>query len=428
MAAGLVAVGLVLVALVGQGIPRPSVVMPAGPEHAPAIPRNIYQPSSHLSGVSDEGPPGQLAVVGLLASSDEIGPDRTWFGISATDGRYVKLDLPGVATSSTMALSPDGTRVAYWVTGPTRKKVFEKTSLADAGPLPPRPIGGIAVYDTRDGSVIKHLVPSDFGISGSLDLKLAWLSNGTLEFGYLLAMAINGGVPADAYSWDVGRNKPKRLPGEDLNDADYYSTSDADTFVRMGRGGKAVLTDAHGRGKHEPVSFAGNPGRSSGEISLSSDYAVLMSQGLNGSRGSLFVAARPATGLTRMKNTSLDDVILPRFLGWTSESQLLVSGFGGAESVTSDSLRRLFVVDLAAKTARAIGADKTDHPDETQVARDLVTSPMVAGLRPPTLRDAYRAEIIVAGLMLVALAGWFLVRSKRWARWTYRARERGSRA
>jgi hypothetical protein len=113
-----------------------------------ALPTEISQPSPWESGTSGAGPLGPLAVLG-----EDLGRHTSWFntgdayyGISAADGTYRYLDLPGLDTTSTPVLSPDGSHIAYWTVAPPSTD--------------PRAIGGYAVYDAVSGTTTEHALPS----------------------------------------------------------------------------------------------------------------------------------------------------------------------------------------------------------------------------------------------------------------------------
>lgn len=91
------------------------------------IPREVYQPAEWAEGTAETGPPGPLAAVGMADRKRRDGlfwlrDERAVFGVSAVDGSTHWLDLPEANPeflySSLLALTPDGTRVGYTVSGP----------------------------------------------------------------------------------------------------------------------------------------------------------------------------------------------------------------------------------------------------------------------------------------------------------------------
>ena len=115
-----------------------------------ALPTQISQPSPWESGTADAGPLGPIAVLG-----EDLGRHTSWFhtagsyyGISAADGTYRYLDLPGVnpEVGGTPALSPDGSHIAYFTAPPPS---------AD-----PVNITGYAIYDALAGTLTDHTLPA----------------------------------------------------------------------------------------------------------------------------------------------------------------------------------------------------------------------------------------------------------------------------
>jgi hypothetical protein len=151
---------------------RPPVPQ-AGQEIRSAIPSRLVTPSRWLDGTADE-PPGPVAV---LAGAERA--DGWWdtadgvVAVSAGTGEYRFLDLPDAfhdpaadfLGDGSPVLSPDGRHVAYWTRHPQQASW----------------VGGVAVYDTVTGEVLRHELPSDLGLAPEL---LAWGGDGELVVGY----------------------------------------------------------------------------------------------------------------------------------------------------------------------------------------------------------------------------------------------------
>lgn len=176
-------VAIVSVTLVALGIlgttgwmrSRPEPI-PAAPTDGMLLPDRFYDPSSRLSGTDDEGPIGPVsAIIYAQRSSGWRSTVNGLAGVSATTGEYRFLDLPGWPEaddeqgSSTVALSADGRRVAYWHLGPQDD---------NQGDTPP--VDGVAVYDTVTGEVQHYGIGSSYGIGQQ---GLAWVGD-ELWFGF----------------------------------------------------------------------------------------------------------------------------------------------------------------------------------------------------------------------------------------------------
>lgn len=110
---------------------------PSYDEQSLALPDHVYPPTSGVQSIAAAGPVGPLAVVGETVEPDDGSP--VVFGVSALTGDYRILSLPDRADVNPVALSPDGTKVAYYV------------HLSGEGEQPPG--FGYAVYDVLSEDV-----------------------------------------------------------------------------------------------------------------------------------------------------------------------------------------------------------------------------------------------------------------------------------
>jgi hypothetical protein len=167
-AAGLiVGTGSLGLALPGDvGTPDPAAVAPSGTSR---LPDHLFAPSQWLDGTAKEGPIGPLAVViGGQFRHETDAPGLV--GVSAVTGEYRFLDLPGrhetdMAGVSEIALSADGTRLAYWYGGRETKSDL----MIDAA--------GVAVYDTVTGKLAEHPIKSPTRLLGD---SLLWVGDTVL--------------------------------------------------------------------------------------------------------------------------------------------------------------------------------------------------------------------------------------------------------
>lgn len=138
------------------------------PSTQPALPTTLY-------GVPDwvDTPTTDLAVGPVSALWLENGHPDPVVAVSAVDGSYRLLRLPGFdawrstgpgdfAQPEGAALSPDGTRVAYWW----------QESPSDGQPVP----SGVRIADLATGEVATYPIEDGAGVFVS---GLSWSSNGT---------------------------------------------------------------------------------------------------------------------------------------------------------------------------------------------------------------------------------------------------------
>lgn len=168
-------------------------VQPAG--GTVGLPDRVWNPSPWLP---TTGRPGRLVAIRTAEQGSWTGTHTAVVGISATTGDYAFLDLPDAAEPSSgldgPALSPDGTRVAYFVTGPTSGT--PNTSLQ------PEPVTGVAVIDTVTGRVRRHSIRTAHGLEPEL---LVWAGRERLVYA---AGQIVGGDDASQMDQGSTRSAP----------------------------------------------------------------------------------------------------------------------------------------------------------------------------------------------------------------------------
>jgi len=121
---------------------------PAGASEGLRLPDEFFVPGEFTDGTDDAGELGPLTAV-LRAPRHG---DRTGLvGIGGSSGIYRFLDLPGWVQDDNVALSTDGSRVAYWY------------GARSGGLTAPR-IDGLAVYDTTTGTIARDPIESDHGL------------------------------------------------------------------------------------------------------------------------------------------------------------------------------------------------------------------------------------------------------------------------
>ena len=138
-------------------------IEPAGRTTELGLPDRLYEADPHLAGTEDTGPIGPVPVVFPASREDWSGDETSGLvGVSAT-GEYAFLDLPdtaaygGFTPGNDLALSADGTKLAYWSTG--------QPMGAYGGNPEVEPYAGLAVYDTVTGEVWSRPIPTEHGLS-----------------------------------------------------------------------------------------------------------------------------------------------------------------------------------------------------------------------------------------------------------------------
>jgi hypothetical protein len=161
------AVALVVLVVAGMSILsaggkwRTDTVTPVTENDTPAMPSHIYRVPEHVNDVEDDLTIGPVAV----AFYDYEIPVL----VSAVDGRYHRVHLPGLVRFAymvddrMMALSPDGTKLAYaW------HAAVPKTDN-------PRVPSGVAVLDLMTGEVRRYARPGGQGVEAH---RISWSPDG----------------------------------------------------------------------------------------------------------------------------------------------------------------------------------------------------------------------------------------------------------
>ncbi|MEQ7010574.1 hypothetical protein ABN028_30785 [Actinopolymorpha sp. B17G11] len=166
VAGGAVALVVLIVAgisvLSADGKWRTDLVTPVTENDVPAMPSRLYRVPEHVNGVEDN-----LAIGPVAAAY--YGDSEAVVLVSAVDGQYRRVRLPGLIEFAymiehrMMALSPDGTKLAYaW-----HAAVPENDN--------PRVPSGVAVVDLMTGEVRRYARPGGQGVEAG---QVSWSPNG----------------------------------------------------------------------------------------------------------------------------------------------------------------------------------------------------------------------------------------------------------
>ena len=363
------AVGLVAGLLPWTG-PDPEPPPVDGTGAAGAIPSRLVTPPTRLGDTADH-PIGPLAVI----AGAERGR-RWWFGgsangtvaVSAVTGEYRFLDLPAAVepdaatfdARASMALSPDGRSVAYWVRHPDD----------------PDWVGGWAVYDTVSGDVVRHAVASQVGLDPRV---LAWSSDLELVVGYGVVTERGRDTVASTRTrtvlWDLtAPDRASPLP-RSLADVSWVATT---------RGGFAALVgDELGlwtRGRAQPDYLRSVVGRREaveGSVSPDLGSLVLVEQPYDGGAERLLVGRVRPTGVglaTLAVGLRVFDV-----LGWSDATHVVVR----ASPPGSPQRTGAYAVDVGTGEHRLlVREDRLNWIGSPRYATDLWARPTVPRPEP----------------------------------------------
>jgi hypothetical protein len=377
---------------------------PAGQERTGAIPDRLLTPSRWLDGTTGH-PPGPVAV---LAGAERA--DGWWdttngvVAVSARSGAYRFLDLPDAVDASdadfigdgSPVLSPDGREVAYWT------RSAERGSWA----------GGVAVYDTVTGEVLRHELPSELGVVAEL---LAWGGGGELVVGY--------GVVTDRRSdgwsstsrapfvWRPATDRVVELSSYVGSPDAVVPTEDGFAVVRRGRvelrSGPAAGVDRVMRParRHDAIDVALDPTASTLVMAPQVDRFGVVRRLLVGSVGP---TGPGASGTVRLDPRPLDLEVLA-LLGWLDPQHVVVRG------IVPDTQRRqagAYAVDLRTGEHRLlVREERYSYGMFPVYAGELWSRPTVAATAPV----AGDPRVTVAGGLVgaILLGTFVLVRRRR---------------
>lgn len=419
----IVAVMLVGGLAIAVGLSRSSAQPVAPPYDVKdlAIPNQVWTPGPWTPGTANAGPIGPLALVGSA-------PRRTsWFhldsdalfGVSAVTGSYRFLDLPGADTDGNdVELSPDGTKIAYWLLGTIASAKSQPNDV------------GVAIYDTITGQVARKLIPSTGGIHPQW---LTWSSDSrSVAFQYTLwgkgGSRLGGGSSFSGATegWNVATSLLTPLPidvgaGEagpagggvgvftesgleiiDPADASVgHLTGNAQSLAKLGHTSAAILNPAG-----DTAAAQVDPEHGFGPRV----YVV----GVRGSSDSL-----PAR---QVKGT---DPFVLAFYGWTDNDHILIAGW--PTSRVGEMPPQIYSLDInTGRESAAIKVHNMKHQSlSPQFALDLLTRDFASRPQPPTYRDPRvlpSVIVSVAALVVLALVTTAVVRRPRRTRGPVRPR------
>lgn len=180
-----------------------------------------------------DGLPRRLSAVGVGQRAGLWSTSAALWGVSAATGEARWLDLPdAVPTAGADAqLSPDGRRLAYWVTGEVSGTPLSRGATEDDVP-----VVGLAVIDLATGEVQRWDVDSEHGLTVT---ALVWSGDVLWWQGGPVVPLGAGASTADltTHTWDLATGERTDVSGKDPR-AGVYLTQPGqapDGFVTLPR-------------------------------------------------------------------------------------------------------------------------------------------------------------------------------------------------
>jgi hypothetical protein len=425
---GRVVVAAVLVSLIGLGgwtwqSTRP--VEPADTHGSPHLPDRFFYNVSPWTHAFD-GPPGPLVTVFPHLKETVRHTSNGIIGVSASSTSYGFLDLPQNAvvspsTAASLALSPDGRRLAFWFSGTPRRS--PNTTLLDG-----ETVTGVAVYDTVSGQVRESSIPTSHGLDPR---TLIWADDSTLVFSYGQIVTGDGSQNSTtsrfggAAAWDVSGAQQPPLDARALSPG-------LGVGVTRATAGELVMPGRHRRTwvVVDPTDRAAahrfRTGRGSDVLVLSPDHTHAIGViGRDQETGPLAVLSVPdgaSAPEAPMHKLPLGHRWF-RPLAWLDDEHVAVL----EKVLVNDPVHgphvsgRIDLVDLKTGSARPVVAefgDSGSYDSDGWIATGLLQAPSVRAVPPPSPPNlrAWTVGLAVVGaiaLLVVGLYLWGATRGRR---------------
>jgi len=354
---GAVAAAVVLVVALGGSLAtmlRSLAIAPAVPGDQVSLPDRLEPPSPWArTPTLEDGPPGRLvAVVGGERStllSSEVG----LYGVSATTGEYVWLDLPGLDAAAPVSLSPDGSRIGYWLE--------RDTGRADATV---DVVAGYAVLDTTTGELFRNEIGSDLGLTGE---AIAWTPGRAWFSFFEVTETTDDSAAADGrplHLVDLDDDTVTPLPLEDAPDLSDASSAEQGMLARAGR----QLAWITAPDRADWTRLDGVP-RLQGEAVPSTDGSMLSGIEKPG-RVDCCRPGRVRVGVregSQVRWHTVPGRSYAQVVGWRGPSEVLVRGTGSG----------VFAVDVASGASERVTTLPSGLRQQAVLAAALLDAPVV---------------------------------------------------
>lgn len=411
-------VGGIMVAVALSGTSRSAPATPAPyVESDLAIPNRLWIPSPWTPGTDGAGPLGPLALIATAPHRDSWFhiEDQALFGVSAVDGTYRFIDVPNIDNdpwggSQRFALSPDGTKIAYWLQGSAGPKEHPS---ADAG---------VGVYDTVTGKVVTHATEARYGVAGNW---LAWSADSqhvAFDYSPFRATSLHGDVasPSSTVVWEPQTNGLR-----DVGEIDSFgpppSAWKEGVALVAGRRTLLLLDPATGQTHevHLGVQIA-TPGAESPDGQLiafggAPNRCCNVNDSGGTASGAVYVAHRPSAEQQIWSATKISTDTQPtEVVGWSDNAHVLVArpGYSSPFRIVSIDVNDGQTTTVLSAPGDSDPAPRIRSTFWPSVARALIDRPFVGGARPAAIRDPRLIPGLIGGLT----AGILVVGAVTWLR------------
>jgi hypothetical protein len=354
---------------------------------APALPDRIHPTSGWLRGTDDVGAPGSIAALfwDNARRTTFWGGSQGYVAISADDGSYRYLDVPGLGATVEPVLSPDGRYVAYPTAAGGEQVAEADRMIAE----------GYSVYDARTGKVLRHEVSgAPRGIWGE---PPRWTPDSSILLMDVCRVVESGGGGSSCRSertdaWEVASGDTWSLPAGLTQE--WVGRSD-DQLVRLIRGGRLSTLDER-TGTWAPQGRVDTSAVQSPELLRLDEAAgsVLFAGLVGGDAGDLALGAARTDGSPAQ---------VRRDLGPDYAEALGLWRPGWVAALTLRDERRAVEAFEVAGEGSSVLIEVEDgfNGSDLQFAEDLLARPLTEGRPPESPADPR----ILAGAGAVILAG-----------------------
>lgn len=357
-------------------------IQPAAPGQELRLPDRFYSPSPWLPGTDDGGSLGPLvAIVGAERKGWTTGSANAIVGVSATTGEYRFLDLPGWPLydpglpGADFALSPDGSRLAYWYVGDEGHPRVDGVLRAS----------GVAVYDAVTGETVRREIPTGAGLSGD---ALVW-TGGRLWLDYYVYdnARTNFARRGNRYVWNLGDGSWTQAPDA----LELWGAREQDGLLVTHTERRLQVWD-----DTEVVRTIRLDGWIHGALLAPDGRRVLAwrdRMGRNVDSGDVVLLVGEVRRGQAVRLRELPDGEVGEAVGWRDSETVVVHRYG----------RGFHSVDLeAGDTGQISRPAPINWSPGTVVAQDAWTWPTYAAPEPPNTWDPRLVWGLVAGIVLAA--------------------------
>jgi hypothetical protein len=400
--AALVAVGALGTTATPLLVERAQRVDPAGSADRMVLPDLVRQPGGWEPEFASA--PGRLSAVGLGTRSGLLSDRNAWWGVSARTGESRFLDLPDAPVGFTTqpALSADGRRLAYLVTG----EVDEEPVGAD-GTVGGEPVVGVCVLDLETGRRKVWEVDSPHGLFVG---GMAWAGDVLWWTAGPARLVGDGGIAARTRSrtWDL------RTADRDDGDSPSRRRVGADGvghapggFVDQGTSrGVELVTGVESEVIRLALPDDAPEGAGTTDTAVSTDGSLLATLLLpDASRYDsapipVLVGDLPGRDVALRR---LGDAAAETIVGWRSATELVVAGLDEVEEGRPRRVNRAWTLDVRTGERTALLEFSGNTP---QLAADALAAEVVQAPDAPFAPDP---RLVGLGLLAGAFVVWRVV-------------------